>query len=324
MKAASYFPTVISRRTIFPALGFTFLAAGIQMASAAPSTSYNTGTLGTAGDGANSTGVVIDQPGAISTYPDYSSTYASPDNTTVPFRPELNPIASSPFTIEFWAKPTASDNDDAPVSNRLGGSVNRTGWVFFQRAAGTGWNFRMYNGNGTALGWDLTGGTSTLNVWSHVVAVWNGSSAQLYVNGANTNAPNNGAGGYNVNVTESFYLGALIGGGSPSTGSVDEVAFYPTALSATQISNHYAAATNPALGKYSSLVLADGAIEYLQQNPPSATLTVTSTSPLITPVTFTGILSQSPDLVTWTDLVVTSPYTPPSPQPDKLFFRAHR
>ena len=324
MKAASFFPTVVSCRTIFPALGFAFLATGIQTASAAPSTSYNTGTLGTAGDGANSAGVIIDQPGAISTYVDYASTYASPDNTTVPFRPELNPAAGSPFTIEFWAKPTASDDDDAPVSNRLGGNVNRTGWVFFQRAAATGWNFRMYNGNGTALGWSLTGGTSTLNAWSHVVAVWNGSSAQLYVNGVNTNASNGGAGGYNVNVTESFYLGALIGGGSPSTGSVDEIAFYPTALTATQIANHYAAATSTALGNYSSLVLADGAIEYLQQNPPSATLAVTDTSPLSTQVTFTGILSQSPDLVTWTDLVVTSPYTPSSPQPDKLFFRAHR
>jgi hypothetical protein len=323
MKAASFFPTVISRQTILPTLGFAFVVTGIQMASAAPSTSYNTGTLGTAGDGANSTGVVIDQPGAITTYPDYSSSYASPENTTVPFRSELNPVASSPFTIEFWAKPTASDNDDAPVSNRLA-SGNRTGWVFFQRAAGTGWNFRMYNGNGSATGWDLTGGTATLDAWSHVVAVWNGSSAQLYVNGVNTNASNTGAGGYNVNVTESFYLGALINGLSPSTGSVDEVAFYPTALTATQISNHYAAATSTALGKYSSLVLADGAIEYLQQNPPSATLAVTNTAPLSTQVTFTGILSQSADLENWTDLVVTSPYTPSSPQPDKLFFRAHR
>jgi len=293
------------------------------MVAAAPTISYNTGSLGTAGDGTNSDGVVIDQPGAISTYPDYSSTYASPNNTTVPFRPELNPAANSPFTIEFWAKPTASDGDDVPVSNRLG-SGNRTGWVFFQRAAGVGWNFRMYNGSGSTAGWDLTGGTATLNAWSHVVAVWNGSNAQLYVNGVNTNAANIGAGGFVANTTENLYVGSLIGGSSPSTGSVDEVAFYPTALTATQIANHYAAATSNALGKYSSLVLADGATEYLQQNPPSVTLTVTGTNPLVTRITFTGILSQSPNLEDWTDLVVTSPYTPPSPQPDRLFFKAHR
>jgi len=297
------------------------LAVTAQIASAVPTTSYNTGTLGVAGDGASSAGVVVDQPGAVAAYIDYSSSYAAGENTVVPFRPEINPAASSPFTIEFWARPTATDNDDAPIGNRLGGGGNRSGWVFFQRA--TGWNFRMYNGAGTALGWDLTGGTSTLNTWSHVVAVWNGSAATLYVNGtlaSSTNAAGlNGV--YNPNTTESFYVGALIGGASPTTGELDEVAFYPSALTATQILNHYNTISSPIPGAYSSMVLADGAIEYLQQNPPTNKISRVGSTET---VTFTGILSQSTDLVNWTDLVVTSPYTVPAPQPDKLFFRSHR
>jgi hypothetical protein len=297
------------------------LVALVPLSASAQSISYNTGSLGVAGDGVNSAGVVLDQPGALAAFGDYSSTYAAPDNTTVPFLSQLNPPAGSPFTIEFWARPTASDGDDAPVSNRLGGGGDRSGWVFFQRAAGIGWNFRMYNGNGGTNGVDITGGTSTLNAWSHVVVTWNGSAASLYVNGAPTNAPNIGAGGYNPNTTESFYLGALIGGGSPSTGSVDEVAFYPTALSAAQILDHYDTAASAEIGAYSSMVLADGALLYLQQNPPEVKFSVAGPTPTIT---FTGILEESTNLVDWDDLVVTSPYTPPTPLTGKRFFRSHR
>jgi hypothetical protein len=102
---------------------------------------------------------------------------------------------------------------------------------------------------------------------------------------------------------------------------VDEVAFYPTALSAAQILNHYNTASSTTPGAYSSMVLADGAIEYLQQNPPQTAFSYVAGNPTLT---FTGILAQSPDLVNWTDLVVTSPYTVPSPTPGKLFFRSHR
>jgi hypothetical protein len=299
------------------------VAALLQIASAVPTTSYNTGTLGVAGDGASTTDVLIDQPGAVAAYNDYSSSYAAGQQTLVPFLPQINPAASSPFTIEFWAKPSAWDDDDAPIGNRLGGGGNRSGWVFFQRAAGNGWNFRMYNGTGGGLGWSITGGTATLNAWTHVVVTWNGTAPSLYVNGAfvsTTNDPaNNGL--YNPNTTENFHIGALIGGASPYTGQLDEIAYYPTALSALQITNHFNTISNPVPGAYSSMVLADGAIEYLQQNPPEAKLTWVAGSPTLT---FTGILAQSEDLTVWNDVITTSPYTVPSPVPGKLFFRSHR
>lgn len=307
------------------ASAMTCLAALVQMAAAVPTTSYNTGSLGKLADGASTAGVVVDQPGAIAAYADHSSTYSLGERTEVPFRPEVNPASGSPFTIEFWARPTATDGDDAPIGNRLGGETNRSGWVFFQRGPEVGWNLRMYNGNGTVNGWDITGGTATLNEWSHVVAVWSGTAATLFVNGVDVTSPNNGPGGYNANTTEEFRVGALIDGSSPYTGSLDDIAFYPSALTPEKIANHYTTASSGVPGAYSSMVLADGAVLYLQQNPPSAKLEVTSLTPLATKVTFTGILAQSPDLVNWTDLTTaTSPYTPASPQPGKLFFRAHR
>ena len=312
-----------SNNTRRAALSLCCLVALVHIASAVPTISYNTGSLGKLADGASTTGVVVDQPGAIAAYQDYSSSYSLGDRTEIPFRPELNPASGSPFTIEFWAKPTGTDNADAPIGNRLGGSVNRSGWVFFQRS--NGWNLRMYNGDGITNGWDITGGPAPLNVWTHVVAVWSGTEAKLFVNGIDVTSSNNGPGGYNANTTEAFRVGALIGGDNGYAGALDDVAFYPTALTLAQITNHYTTASSHVPGAYSSAVLADGAVLYLQQNTPSAKLEVTSFMPLTTKVTFTGILAQSTDLTHWTDLTTaTSPYTPASPQPDKLFFRAHR
>jgi hypothetical protein len=160
-----------------------------------------------------------------------------------------------------------------------------------------------------------------------VVAVWNGGAAKLYVNGALATATNGDGltGTYNVNTSASpdaiFSVGALFDGGSPYEGMVDEVAYYPTALTANQILDHFNAAASPVIGAYSSLVLTDGALEYLQQNPPTVSIAGAGMPPT---VTFTGILSQSTDLTTWEDLTVSSPYTPVGPLPADLFFRAHR
>jgi hypothetical protein len=276
--------------------------------------------------------VVLDQPGAVTAWQDFSTGYAEGERTTVPWQGALNPPASSPFTIEFWARPTAFDGDDAPLGNRLGGGGDRSGWVFFQRdpvsGPGTkGWNLRMYNGVGTAVGWDLTGGSYTLNTWCHVAAVWNGSSARLYVNGVLADATNEPGrtNTYvaNAELSADFHVGSLINGDSPFVGQVDEIAFYPGALSDAQLLAHFNTASSRVPGAYSALVKADGASLYLQQNPPAAT--IISSNPGLPPtVTFTGILAQSPDLVNWTDLEVTSPYTPPAPLPAKLFYRAHR
>jgi hypothetical protein len=323
MKLPCY-PSHSSSPAIAALLRIASAAALFQTASADPSTSYNTGSLGIAGDGASTTGVLIDQPGVIRNGLDFSSTYAAGEHTLVTYQAALNPpLASSPFTIEFWARPTATDGDDAPIGNRLS-TGDRSGWVFFQRNESTGWNFRMYNGAGSTVGWDITGGTATLNAWSHVVVAWDGTTPRLYVNGAFASATNNPAfnGVYKPNGAGiNFHVGALIGGASPSTGSIDEIAFYASALSATQIENHYKTATGVLPGSYSAMVLADGAIEYLQQNPPEAKLTWVAGNPTLT---FTGILAQSTNLTSWDDLAVTSPYTVPSPSPDKIFFRSHR
>jgi hypothetical protein len=118
----------------------------------------------------------------------------------------------------------------------------------------------MYNGTGSALGWDLTGGTANLNEWSHVVATWNGSAAQLYVNGQLADATNESAlnGVYNASNAAPFIV-ASTDTGSPYTGSVDEVAFYGAALTPAQVLNHFTTATATP-GAYQALVRTDGAL----------------------------------------------------------------
>src|SRR5689334_18676092 len=213
----------------FRARWLSLVAVGILFAGSvahATTVSPNTGSLGSAANGTNADTVSFG-PGAVTAGGDQAAVYNNTNgtNTVIPFQSGLNPAASSPFTIEFWAKPAASDNDDSPVSNRQSAG-NRSGWIFFQRDAATGWNFRMYNGNGSGLGWDLTGGSAPINSWSHVVATWDGSAARLYVNGTLADSTNDPAatGAYNASSGGvPFDVGTNDAGTSPYAGSVDEV-----------------------------------------------------------------------------------------------------
>ena len=236
----------------------------------ATTVSYNTGSLGPAANGTNADPVTF-VVGVVTAGGDQAASYTglSGTNTVIGFQSGLNPASASPFTIEFWAKPTATDGDDTPVSNRDAVSANRSGWVFFQRAAATGWNFRMYNGVGSGLGWDLTGGTSTLNAWSYVVATWNGSVALLFVNGALADSSNDPAatGVYNASTSASFFAAAT-DTGSPYAGLVDEIAFYGSVLSPAQILNHFNTVSSATPGAYHSTILADAARLQLSNNIP--------------------------------------------------------
>lgn len=244
----------------------TLLAASSAIAQ---TTSFNTGSLGSPGNGTNTANVTLGLSGAISAGNDLAVGYAGGAHTSVDFNPALNPAAGSPFTIEFWAKPGIVVDDalgPAPVFNRVS-SGSRSGWVFFQRSGATGWNFRMYDGNGSNTGFDLTGGTYSVNAWSHVVAVWDGSTPLLYVDGLLADNTSTGSGIYNASSQAKFTIGSYDDSANPFTGSIDETAFYQTALNPAQILAHFNAAASPIAGTYSSLIHSDGAVEYLQNNP---------------------------------------------------------
>lgn len=291
--------------------------------------SINTGSLGLQGDATDTELVNLHQPGAIAAGNDFSTEYdlSAGDVRGAYTRLAHQPILNSPapFSIEFWAYPQGTDDDDSPVDNRIA-TGDRSGWSFFQRAHG--WNFRMYNGIGSEMAFNLTGGPAPLDAWSHVVATWDGTVAKLYINGALADVPNDIPTGqstsYNPSTTATLTIAALGDGTSPFRGRVDEIAFYPSDLSATSIAEHYATAASPIPGAYAEMVKADGALIYYQQNPATIQIADAGSSKEIT---FRGKLFRSTDLTpdTWEELSVLSPHTvTPTPEAPKEFYRAQR
>ena len=159
----------------------------------------------------------------------------------VPYNATLNP--QGPFSIEFWARPTSDNHGDyaTPVGN-FGGYGDNSGWHFYQ-SPGSG------NSSGSWI-WDVPSAgqfiqTSPVikNQWTHLVGVYDGANLIFYINGVAT-ATVSGS-GYLANSANDLFIG-----GDPATGHgywegyVDEVAVYPTALSAAKVLAHYQVGTN--------------------------------------------------------------------------------
>jgi hypothetical protein len=237
--------------------------------------SYNSGILGSAGDATNTADVTLNLAGPLAAPGDFAVGYGGGARTTLAYNPALNPASNQPFTIEYWVKPFSITDDNigpSPLFNRVTASP-RSGWVFFQRSPTTGWDFRMYNGDGSTVGIELTGGSYTQNVWSHIVVVWNGISPVMYVNGSVADDTASGVGGYNASTSATLSIGSYDDGSNPFDGSVDEFAFYQTALTPAQITNHFNTAASTTPNAYRNTVIADGAVEYLQNIPePSSAL----------------------------------------------------
>lgn len=195
---------------------------------------------------------------------------------------QLNTAGS--FSVEVWLKPAqeGAGNAQSPLYNRdpNDASPNRAGWDFFQRNSATGWNFRMFNGVGHGTVFDLTGGPYTVGQWCHLVAVYDASvpSATLYLNGVQVaygDVPN---GTYLPNGFAPLSIGGYSDASqNPFIGDIDEVALYTNALTSTQVLAHYQNGTNSAPGAaYGSLVLNDGAVEYLRLDDPAENVAVNS------------------------------------------------
>ncbi len=260
---ASSYPTLAARGTIMNLTKVTILVAvliALGSTASAQLVSINTGSLGSAADGIHTPGVDTGLPGMIDDPFDAAVGYPNPDNggnglyrTEVAFHPDLNPSAGQPFTVEYWAEPwrePTTGPGPCPVFNRVGGSGNRSGWIFFQRLADTGWNFAMYSGNGSTIGIDLTGGTSDAFVKHHVVAVYDGTTASLYHNGV---LVDQGSGPYTANTSGVvFGIGSYTADGvgdNSYRGVIDDLAIYNVALTPEQIQAHYQAAASQHAGR---------------------------------------------------------------------------
>jgi hypothetical protein len=146
---------------------------------------------------------------------------------------------SSPFTLEAWVNPT--DTSGTHVI------IGKEDSYLLAVKAGTLQYTIMTAGTGS---WVDTGLPVSTGSWSHVALVYNGTTVTGYVNGVADSTPDTdpdgGAVTQNSNPICIGNQGTQCDGSSYFNGSIDEVALYNVALSASQISERHTSATEGA------------------------------------------------------------------------------
>lgn len=246
----------------------------------------NLGTLGSAAEGVYFNDATHPVDGALV---GSANTAAYFPNTTgnrvrVPFVKGLS--TATTFSVEFWASPADVQSGDSDQFQTVVSFVKygNSGWTVYQHGA-AGWTFTLngVNGTSTALNADQTVNPGS---WYHVVAVYNGSQATLFVNGQQVSTTPVGSYIPVTDTTIPFTIGARADGQSGFYryfGSVDEVAFYTNALSSQDVLLHYqnGASATPAQ-PYQQHVLTNHPAAYYRLDEPSYTPPDTSLLPVAT------------------------------------------
>lgn len=221
----------------------------------------------------------------------------------VPLTDQRVALANGPFTVEAWVYPTNYNNFVGIVCQAGGnpGGLNGTtvqgGWclsaqyiAYLDSANLRGFSFHVYNGNSFNGNGGPRGGAEVavplnyqLNNWYHLVAVFDGTNNTLYINGTNMNSaaayriPMPAGTSYLRDTWDPLMIGSSRGmNGNRYGGGIDEVALYTNALTQTQVTNHYAAASG---GGYSSTILADNPYMYWRMDAPAYAAPAESTYP---------------------------------------------
>jgi hypothetical protein len=144
--------------------------------------------------------------------------------------------------VEAWVNlnsAPSSTNTPSSIINKLDYTTAKHNYYFaFINSKLTFGVFDVVTNNWQNVQGDKTSWTT--GVWYHLVAVWDGSTVQFYVNGATDGSsksfirtPANIAGSY-------CSVGSSNGNaGQNLPGKLDEVAIYSTALSANTVQQHY-------------------------------------------------------------------------------------
>jgi RHS repeat-associated protein len=183
----------------------------------------------------------------VTTEADTAATFnGSTGYVSVPNSSSLNP--STAISLEAWVKPSASYTE--PIVLKSFTSHNSPYYQYGLFESGTGLRMELALG-GTRVTVNSSGVSLTVGSWNYVVATWDGGTVRFYINGvaAGSTAAAGTLSSYSTPVDLATYENLRTSGSSYFWGgSLDEVAVYSTALSATRISAHYSAGTTGAAG----------------------------------------------------------------------------
>ena len=174
---------------------------------------------------------------------------ASSDYIASPLNNVFNSATQS--TISFWAKKSSSSNEIV-----LGAGTAETNSIYILWYSNSYVYFGTRATGATAFNINYVfSGSDKLDVWHHFVGVYNAGTSSLYINGSLVSGPTSGGpSSLGSNIDSTFTIGRL-GDVTTynSTGQIDEVAIWNTALTSTQIADIYnAKGTN--LTKYLTTV----------------------------------------------------------------------
>jgi len=135
------------------------------------------------------------------------------------------------ITVEFWAK--AIDITAVNIVSKR------------DKVGSEAWTFEVSSSKELGF-WAYLGGawrgeyayTLTPNKWYHVAGTYDGTDVKLYVNGV-LEGTKNYSGTTITNSDDSIRIGGHAGGTNDFEGYIDEVAIYSSALSASEILDHY-------------------------------------------------------------------------------------
>ena len=210
----------------------------------------NLGSLGNAADGTYSTNYSFGAAGPLAANGGDSDNGITISNLARAGSPattvDQNAFdGASKLTIEFWIKPSATGVDAQPravISKRVANLNNDAFNVFIY--TGRRIDFRVNGGT------DLFSGTAlNANSWYHVVAVFDGTLAaasrkKIYINGV-LDATGSSTSTTITATNSPIHIGTLNAAyGRSYDGVLDEVSLYDQALSLTEVSDRYRAATN--------------------------------------------------------------------------------
>jgi hypothetical protein len=181
--------------------------------------------LGDASGTEDRSGVTLGQAGALSGDADTAARFDGTNDTVrVPHAASLNPTGA--FAIETWLRPNSLASS----------SVVRKDLAYMLRlTSGGGITFRIWKGS-TANELQVNSAVAS-NAWSHVVANWDGTTMQIWIDGVLR--ASRALSGPAASNTQPLYFGSAYQSYDWLNGSLDEVAVYDHALSAARIRAHH-------------------------------------------------------------------------------------